>query len=113
MTKIDSNNQLKTISTNTNFQYFPRENLDLEAPGVDISIQKSKNGMETSPTKNEYTQVPKSNEIPYTTFSIPPCCSHGPPAWSRGAKMASRGAPEVPKSPAVVLPRWENGSPKS
>ena len=47
---------------------------------------------ETSP---EIT--PKSTKILLFATSCPSCCSHGPPPWSRGAKMASQGATETPK----------------
>ena len=36
------------------------------------------------------------------------CYSHGPPGWSRGVKMASQGAPEVPKLLPKVLPKCQN-----
>ena len=41
--------------------------------------------------------TPKSMKILFQTTSCPSCCSHGPPRWSRGAKMAPGGASEVPE----------------
>ena len=46
---------------------------------------------ETSPELS-----PKSTKILLFATPCPSCCSHGRPGWSRGAKMASQGAPEVP-----------------
>ena len=55
---------------------------------------------------------PKSSKIRLFATSCPSRCSHGPPRWSRGAKMASRGASETPKWLPKVLPRCQNGHPR-
>ena len=66
----------------------------------------------------------KIKKILLFATSRPSCWSHGPPGWSRGAKMvsfprcsrdakmASQDAPEVPKLLPEELPRCENGVPK-
>ena len=108
-------------------QYIPCENNDLEVPNIENSNQKSMKKLPGNKPNNKQflkhfeTQklaetspeiTPKSTQILSFATSCPSCCSHGPPGWSRGAKIASQGAFETPKWSPKVLPRCQNGSKK-
>ena len=65
----------------------------------------------TTWTRHEIT--PESTKILLFATSCPCCCSHGPPRWSPGAKMASQGDPETPKWLPKVLPRESPAPPNA
>ena len=59
--------------------------------------------------------TPRSNKILKSTISNPSCCSYGPPAWSRGAKIAPRcsrspnGSPECRNGGTESASRSQKG----
>ena len=82
-----SENKIKIVSEN-HYKRFPRKIDDWEGPNVKIPIHR------------------------YILNNFDANKSHGFPGWSRGAKMASQDAPEVPKWLPKVLPKYQNRFPR-